>query len=66
VIFTLANIINVSLNLQGFADIVVVLLKEHGHVLINVVDNTRIIGVIALLFLTLFTFLGMVVASRVG
>ena len=33
--------------------------------MISHVDDTRIIGVIALVALTLFTFAGMVIASRV-
>ncbi|OWA51104.1 Solute carrier family 12 member 2 [Hypsibius exemplaris] len=64
VVFALANVINISLNLQGFADIVVGLMREHDQHMLNVVDDTRIVGVIALVLLTLFTFCGMVVASR--
>ncbi|XP_055351992.1 solute carrier family 12 member 2-like isoform X2 [Paramacrobiotus metropolitanus] len=64
IIFTLANTVNVSLNLQGFAETVANLLGENGLYMVDRANDMRIIGVIALIALTLFTFCGMELASK--
>ncbi|XP_055351604.1 solute carrier family 12 member 3-like isoform X2 [Paramacrobiotus metropolitanus] len=64
VIITLANTINVSLNVQGFADLVTALLSKSNLHMINHLDDTRIISVMAIVVLTGFALLGMVIASR--
>ncbi|GAU95054.1 hypothetical protein RvY_06735 [Ramazzottius varieornatus] len=64
VIFSLANAISVSLNIQGFADTVQNLLEEHHLGMVDAANDVRIIGVITLVALTGFTFFGMEIASR--
>ncbi|OWA49967.1 Solute carrier family 12 member 2 [Hypsibius exemplaris] len=64
IIFTLANVVNVSLNLQGFAETVVDLLQENHLGMIDRANDMRIVGVLALVALTLFTFCGMELASK--
>ncbi|XP_055357606.1 LOW QUALITY PROTEIN: solute carrier family 12 member 3-like [Paramacrobiotus metropolitanus] len=71
VIFTLANTINVSLNIQGFADVFVKLIESAGaHITrsgdpdLQHLNDVRVIAVITLILLTGFTFFGMEIASK--
>jgi len=59
VIFSVANAVAVSLYLVGFAETVQALMEEHGAIMVDRMNDIRIIGILALVLIFLITMVGL-------
>ena len=59
VIFSIANAVAVALYLVGFGETVQALMAEHGVTMVSTLNDIRIIGILALIFLFIVTQVGL-------
>eukprot|EP00794_Sanderia_malayensis_P003357 gene3357-3846_t len=59
IIFSLANAVGVALYVVGFAETIQKLMEQHGVIMVNPVNDIRIIGIIVVILLVGITLIGL-------